>query len=538
MQSSNVSQVRSGGGSDIPSILSDDQFWPDEPRDIFDTGLSESLIESILCQILMARGTLSGRGLAELIGLPFGIVDLQLSQLRSRQIMTHTRSAPLNDFYYGLTESGQTRTLQHCKSMHYTGPAPVPLSDYLLSVEAQASQYQPIGRAQLLDALQSISYEPKWLDFLGPAVNSNGGIFLYGSPGNGKTTLAKCLTVLKGETIWIPHAIIDDGMVIKVFDAAFHKPVKTGQGDGLVSSNDFDKRWIRVTRPTVVVGGELTLDSLEIRHDPRSNTCEAPLQLKSNCGSLLVDDFGRQRVAPEDLLNRWIIPLENRVDYLTLPTGKKICVPFEQTVIFSTNLEPKDLVDEAFLRRVPFKIEITDPTPHEFLAVFQRACGEMGFPWRPDVVKQLIAGYFFPQKRALRRCYARDLLKQVQAYCAYRDEPCDLRIEYLQHACRNYFGTLSIHQPVVSANRTMAAGVGQANPQLAQPKVRDGSAAPNANVAPNVSPNSNALNASQAQTPRVNPSVRIQPESSPQAAIALRSELPNQQDASGETQLI
>lgn len=428
--------------SRLPSILHEDCFVPAEPATIEDTSLEEPFLETLICQKLLTTGTLTGRKIAEAIGLPFGIVDGILGGLRTRQLIAHARSAPLNDYYYNLSEAGQHRALSSQKRFIYNGPAPVSMADYVLSVEAQANKWSPVEQSHLSEALSRISYEETWLDFLGPAVNSNGGIFLHGPPGNGKTTLANCLTVLRGESIWIPHAIIDDGMIIKLFDSAYHTPKAVEQESSLVNLENYDRRWIRIERPTVVAGGELTLDNLEIRHDARSNTCEAPLQLKSNCGSLLIDDFGRQRVSPAELLNRWIVPLESKLDYLTLPTGKKICVPFEQIVLFSTNLQPEDLVDEAFLRRVPFKIEIRDPSPREFTNLFQKACDSMGFPWRPEVIRQLIDGFFHAQNLPLRRCYPRDLLKQVSAYCTYRREPLDLRIDYLKHACRNYFGTL------------------------------------------------------------------------------------------------
>ena len=425
----------------LPAILNEDAFWPSEPQNTQEAGLSEVFLENLILQILLASGTLSGRKISERIGLSFAIVEGQMSQLRVRQFVAHARSAPLNDYYYSLTEHGQKRALSQQKICSYTGPAPVPLMDYVLSVEAQACNFSPITRENLLAAIQEVTFEESWLDLLGPAVNSNSGIFLYGSPGNGKTTLAKCLTACRSQEIWIPHAIIDDGNIIKLFDASYHHPsVNENSKSNLLAVQEFDRRWVRIRRPTVVVGGELTLDNLEIRHDPRSNTCEAPLQMKSNCGCLLIDDFGRQRVEPAELLNRWIVPLESRNDFLTLPTGKKISVPFEQIILFSTNLQPEELVDEAFMRRVPFKIEIGDPSRAEFVEIFRRTCEAMGITWRLDVVEQLLEKYYRQTGRSLRRCHPRDLLLQVKALCVYRRERPEMRLEYLELACRNYFG--------------------------------------------------------------------------------------------------
>jgi predicted ATPase with chaperone activity len=314
----------------------------------------------------------------------------------------------------------------------------VPLEDYVNSVEAQTIRDETAQQQELLEAFADISISAEMLDILGPAVNSGAGLFLYGAPGNGKTTLARRITKCFGQHIWIPHALIDDGQIIKLYDAACHEAIKE-QEDSLLKRSAYDTRWLRIRRPTVVVGGELTMESLEIRHDPMSNVSEASLQLKSNCGCLLIDDFGRQRVEPMELLNRWIIPLENRFDYLTLASGKKICVPFDQLIIFSTNLEPTDLADEAFLRRIPYKVEVNDPTLEEFRGLFAAGCQSLGFKNRPEAVDYLVQKHYRPHNRPLRRCHARDLLLQIRNYCVYQGTPVELRPDYLDRAVNGYF---------------------------------------------------------------------------------------------------
>jgi len=425
----------------LATVLSEEGFHPPVPASLEETGLPVSLVESLVLKLLAVVGTLSGRGVAERICLPFGVLEGLFQSLRTRQLVVHVGAAPLNDYCYALTELGRERAQTYSKACAYLGPAPVPLEDYVISVEAQTVRAEAPRRQQLEKAFADICVDPALYDSLGPAVNSGAGLFLYGAPGNGKSTLARRITSCFGQHIWIPHAVIEDGQIIKLFDAAYHEAVKPDK-KGLLSSAEHDRRWIRIRRPTVVVGGEMTMDNLEIRHDPVSNVCEAPLQMKSNCGCLLIDDFGRQRVDPTALLNRWIIPLENRHDFLTLPTGKKFQVPFEQLIIFSTNLEPSDLVDEAFLRRIPYKIQIGDATEEEFHRLFRLYAEHFGCEYRPEAVEYLLDRHYRPQRRPMRRCHPRDLLNQIQNYCRYHDLPMEMKPAYFDRVVNSYFTTV------------------------------------------------------------------------------------------------
>jgi predicted ATPase with chaperone activity len=437
-----ATEAPAAAGSLLASILSEDTFRPAEPKSIEETGLTAWLIETLILKYLSLIGSASGRQIADNICLPFMILDAIYTSLRQRQLLINSGSAQLNDFVYTLTDQGRQRAKAALEQCSYIGAAPVPLDDYIVSVEAQTIRAEAPQRRHLQKAFADVSVSAEMFDMLGPAVNSGAGLFLYGAPGNGKTTLAKRMTMCYGSAIWIPRVITEDGQFIKLFDAACHEPLESSSGS-LLKAGEHDRRWLKVKRPTVIVGGELTMDALEIRHDPQSNVSEASLQLKSNCGCLLIDDFGRQRISPTDLLNRWIIPLENRYDFLMLATGKKIQVPFEQLIIFSTNLEPTDLADEAFLRRIPYKVEVGDPTLAEFKLLFKVMAKSLHCEFNEAAVDYLIQNHYEPVGRPLRRCQPRDLLQQIRNFCVYSGLPVEMKPEHFDRVVPSYFTVVS-----------------------------------------------------------------------------------------------
>lgn len=426
----------------ISSLGLDDGFLPEEPATLEETGLDSTLVEDLILKVLLNAGSLTGKQISDRICLRLAILEDIYAHLRKKQHIAPTGSALLGDHIYQLTDQGRDRGLSAMKECAYAGPAPVPLDDYCDSVHAQTIRTEKPKRAQLEKAFSDINVEPEMLAQLGPAISAGKGMFIYGPPGNGKTTVAQRITRCFGQNILIPHAIVEDGQIVKFFDASCHEPVESSISK-LLKSSDVDQRWIRIRRPTVVVGGELTMDSLELSHDPVSHVSGASLQLKSNCGSLLIDDFGRQRINPTELLNRWIVPLENRIDYLSLANGKKIEVPFEQLIIFSTNLEPHDLADDAFLRRIPFKIEVGAPSREEFVKLFNVFAQKTGVDCSLEALDYLISHHYDNCHRPLRRCHARDLLDQVAHFCEYNELPKVASNEILDHAVRNYFTAMS-----------------------------------------------------------------------------------------------
>ncbi len=417
-------------------------FWPREPESLAEAQLSESEVEALALKSLLGRGDLTGRQIADQIALPFVLVDEQMRRLKAEQLVVLKSSAPMNDYVYQLTDLGRERARRYATHCSYFGAAPVSLAAYVGAVAEQSLTLQHPSPEALEQAFADLLINKRMLQRLGPAITAGRGLFLYGPPGNGKSSIAQRATRAFGEAIWIPRALGVDGEIIRLFDPVNHTELPLGGPKGLYDDRKIDRRWVRIQRPTIIAGGELTMESLEVTVNTATGICEAPLQLKSNCGTLVIDDFGRQRIRVEELLNRWIVPLEERVDYLNLPNGKKICVPFDQLIIFSTNLEPRDLVDEAFLRRIPYKIEVLDPSEEEFHELFRVFGPQLGVDYRAEMVDYLIERHYKRTGRPFRFCHPRDLLLQVVNYCRYHNLQPELTEEYLDVAVDIYFSVM------------------------------------------------------------------------------------------------
>lgn len=417
-------------------------FTPRQPQTIREAGISASVIERLIMKYLYQVGLSPARGIASQLKLSIRIIDPIMKQLRSDKQIDLAGTTHTGDSEWVITEQGRDRGKRYYEECTYFGATPVSLNDYIHSVDAQTIAGQVVTSDELQSAFEGLIINQAMLDKLGPAVNSGRGMFLFGQPGNGKTSIAERVTDAFGSHIWMPRAVYVEGEIMRVFDPGTHEVVEDETQGGLLDSQQIDRRWVRVKRPTVIAGGELTMAELEICKNPVSNICESPLQIKSNCGTLVIDDFGRQTMPVDVLLNRWIVPLEKRYDFLNLPSGKKIKVPFDQLIIFSTNLEPKDLVDGAFLRRIPYKIEVPDPSEEEFRELFGIMSRVLKFEEKPDAVDYLIKKHYLEIGRPFRLCQPRDLLLQVKNYCNYHKKPSVISNESFDFAVSNYFSIM------------------------------------------------------------------------------------------------
>lgn len=414
---------------------------PPKPRDLESTGLASDQLASIILKVLHS-GEATGMTVADRMCLPYGILEPLVEKLRL-EALVEVKSASgtgTAGYRYALTDAGRDRARRCFEACGYVGPAPVPLAQYTAYMNLLREQKHDVFRERVSESFSHLIVEPEMLDQLGPAIASRRAVFLYGPPGNGKSVMGEGIGRVLGGDIYIPHALDVDGQIITMFDPVTHQ-ARARDEEGSVIRSDYavDGRWIRVARPVITVGGELTLEMLDLRYGEMSAFYEAPVHLKANGGVLVVDDFGRQRVPARDLLNRWIIPLESRIDYLNLQSGRKFQVPFDVMVVFATNLDPLSLADEAFLRRIPYKILAKNPTLQQFGRIFEMNCRRHGLPFDPSIVQYLQDKYYTARRLDMRACHPRDLTDQVVTLCRYHRRPAEITTELLDDVCQSYF---------------------------------------------------------------------------------------------------
>lgn len=418
--------------------------WVPAPvNSIEDTGLSKLNLADLILKVIYFSGDMIGHQVCDIVKLPFsGVVDTILEFLKRERYIEVRGSGGFGEagYRYVITDRGSEKARDALERSQYAGAAPVSLKQYIQAMQAQNRHRKPVHQSDMRKLMENLVVSDEMLDKVGPAVNSGRSIFLYGPPGNGKTTIAERVgRLILGDDMWIPYAIDVDGQVIQVFDFVNHElsesPQKVKQGTGLMT----DPRWVLVKRPMIMVGGELTMAGLDLQYDETNKFYEAPYQVKANGGMFLIDDFGRQVVRPVDLLNRWIVPLEKGVDFLTLANGRKIEVPFFVMIVFSTNLDPKNLVDEAFLRRIRFKIEVGNPTMDQFRQIFQIMCRIKKVPYDDQGLAYLIKKWYIDMDRDLRMVHPRDILSQLVDIANYLDRPIRLDKDLIDAAAASYF---------------------------------------------------------------------------------------------------
>jgi hypothetical protein len=414
---------------------------PPPPATIAETGLNPDTLSQLLLKTLVG-GESSGTGLADKLRLPYSVLESLIQHARVEKLVEVRGAAGTGSagYRYVLTDLGRDRANQYLDMSRYVGPAPVPLAQYNAYVRACMAARPFVDKHILVSGFDGLVVNKGMLDQLGPAVNSGKSLFLYGAPGNGKTVIAQGIGKSLGTEMFVPFAMDVDGQTITMFDPVNHTPLSgPGESGSVVAASSQDRRWERIQRPVVVVGGELTLEMLDLTFNPISRFYEAPIQLKANGGVFVVDDFGRQRIPPRDLLNRWIVPLESRVDFLTLHTGRKFETPFNVLIIFATNLKPESLADEAFLRRIPYKIMAKNPTMDEFCQIFELNCRRRNIAFDPVLVEYLNRKYYQPRRLQMRACHPRDLVEQVVDRCRYYGRELAITRELLDAACASYF---------------------------------------------------------------------------------------------------
>jgi predicted ATPase with chaperone activity len=414
--------------------LNEPAYCPPLPHDLDELKISQSLLTDLMLRHLRTYGVSSFRSLAGSMKVSSTIVQVLFEQLRKQHLIDVKGTAGL-DYSFGLTEAGRNLAAERSEMSRYTGPVPVSLEDYLRAVRAQTANVK-VNRTELRAALADLVVSDSLLDQLGPALVSQRSLFLYGPTGNGKSSYSERLVRIYQDSVVIPYAIEVDGQVMTVYDPVVHHALPT-ENLGL------DRRWVVCQRPCITAGGELVLSMLDLRFDSTSGTYVAPLQVKANNGIFIIDDFGRQAISPRELLNRWMAPLDRRIDYLSLSYGMKFEVPFDLLVVFSTNLSPDELADEAFLRRIPNKVYVGDVDDQTFDLIFEREAAKQAIPWQSDTAEQLRQLCKLHGRDHLRACYPADICRILHWISEYEERPVEVGETELERAAMLYFARSS-----------------------------------------------------------------------------------------------
>ncbi len=403
-------------------------------KTLTDLDISIEMIQEQILKTIYVQGAIIGAEISEVLKVKFTLIENELVSLKKRDLLGVVGSnAGIGGYVsmkFDLTPKGRVRAKEIFDVRSYVGPIPVTMEEYKNVITKKKIVTRGININKIQNVFKSMTLAKGYFEKVGPAINSGGPILFYGKPGNGKTMIAEKIIDAFGDYIYVPHCLYVDGQFIKYFDEKVHKPI---------SYETSDPRWIKVERPFIVVGGELTLAMLDLVYKDEFKYYEAPVQLKANGGVLLVDDFGRQLLSPQELLNRWIYPLEKNIDYLTLVTGKKIEVPFDQMLVFSSNLEPNDLGDDAFLRRIKYKIEVTSPTLKEFTLIFKKQCEAFELSYNESAFNYLVNTLYKRDGLDFRGCHSRDLLAHVQDFNSFYDKKNTLTKENIDFAWNSYF---------------------------------------------------------------------------------------------------
>ena len=426
----------------LSNLDAEETLVPPPPETMEDTGLSSSLIEHLIFKMLYFRGDMLGRDLASAIGLKFSLIDDLVESLKRQHLLQVKRSLGLGNTsaLFSLTDEGRTVVRECLESNQYSGPAPVPLFQYSYFVRQQRRRDGWLTPKDLATAYSRMVVTDKLLSQIGPAVSSGNSFLIYGQPGNGKTYLAEALQQVDASEIYVPYAIESQGNIVQVYDPNYHHAVKDDDTPSVFTFQpQHDGRWIKCRRPFIVTGGELTLEMLDLNYNKASKIYDAPYQLKANNGIYLIDDFGRQKCTPAEVLNRWIVPMERRMDFLTFLSGGKMTVPFETFLIFSTNLKPDQLGDEAFLRRIQYKMLLRSPDEVEFIQIFRRFCESKKLPYQEDLPNKFVSRHYHATGKKFRRCHPRDVISHAIDLMHFEKLPFRLTDDVLLRAFESCF---------------------------------------------------------------------------------------------------